>query len=60
MKRRKTDYENHKSRTQKECKEFDTKEEAEVDANDYLENGLTKFYEADAEKFSIEYYQAQY
>ena len=40
--------------------EFDTKEEAVVDANDYIENGLTKFYEANADKFKVEYYQAQY
>lgn len=39
---------------------FDTKEEAEIDANDYIENGLSKFYEANGGDFVIDYYQAQY
>lgn len=39
--------------------EFDTKEEAEVDANDYIVNGLMKFYEVDdGDKFMVDYYQA--
>ena len=39
---------------------FDTKEEAEIDANDYIVNGLSKFYEANENDFVIDYYQAQY
>ena len=39
---------------------FDTKEEAEIDANDYIVNGLNKFYEANETDFVIDYYQAQY
>lgn len=39
---------------------FNSKKEAEIDANDYIENGLSKFYETDEDKFEIDYYQAQY
>lgn len=39
---------------------FDTKDEAEIDANDYIENGLSKFYEANGDDFVVDYYQAQY
>ena len=39
---------------------FDTKEEAEIDANDYIVNGLSKLYEANENDFVIDYYQAQY
>lgn len=39
---------------------FDTKDEAEIDANDYIENGLSEFYKANGDDFVIDYYQAQY
>ena len=39
---------------------FDTKEEAEIDANSYIEDELTKEYEEPRDRFKIEYYQAQY
>lgn len=39
---------------------FDTMEEAAIDANDYIENGLSKFYEVNEDDFVIVYYQAQY
>ena len=39
---------------------FDTKEEAEIDANEYLELAISKEYGRNADDFKIEYYQAIY
>lgn len=39
---------------------FDTKEEAEIDANEWIENVLSDFYGENANYFVIDYYQAQY
>ena len=39
---------------------FDTKNEAEIDANDYIENALSEVYEANGDDFVVDYYQAQY
>lgn len=39
---------------------FNTKEEAEVDANHYLEQALVEEYNRSADDFVIEYYQAIY
>lgn len=39
---------------------FDTKEEAEIDANEWIENVLSEFYGENVNYFVIDYYQAQY
>ena len=39
---------------------FETKKDAEIDANDYILNGLSKFYNVNDDDFTVEYYQAQY
>ena len=39
---------------------FDTKEKAEIDANEYLELALSKEYGRSADDFVIEYYQEAY
>lgn len=38
---------------------FDTKEEAEIDANEHLELALANEYNRNADDFKIEYYQAR-
>lgn len=38
--------------------EFDTKEEAVIDANDYIENTLVSEYERNGDDFEVQYYQA--
>lgn len=39
---------------------FDTKEEAEIDANEWIEQCLASEYSRSADDFRIEYYQAIY
>ena len=39
---------------------FDTKEEAEIDANDFIYNSLCKEYNVDADRFTVDYYRALY
>lgn len=39
---------------------FNTREEAEIDANEYLEQALVNEYNRNADDFKVEYYQAQY
>ena len=39
---------------------FDTKEEAVIDANEYIELALCNEYNVSGDDFEIEYYQAQY
>ena len=38
--------------------EFDTKEQAIVDANDYIENALANEYGCNGDDFVVDYYQA--
>ena len=38
--------------------EFDTKKDAEVDANEYIEQALAKEYGVNGDDFRIDYYQA--
>ena len=39
---------------------FDTREDAEIDANHYLEQALANEYNRNADDFVIEYYQGAY
>jgi len=39
---------------------FDTREDAIIDANQYIEEALCKEYNANGDDFEVEYYQAQY
>ena len=38
---------------------FETKKDAEIDANDYILNGLSKFYNVNDDDFTVEYYQVK-